>query len=423
MDYDLVFPLDMESGYRYADDQWIGFWACRQSCAQLHHGIDMMAPKMTPVYAVADGTVSWLGSNCCSVFIRHDDGWQSWYIHLNNGTVGTDDGLGWGIADGITRGTRVRAGQVIGWVGDSGNAEATAPHLHFELLDAEGTVVNPYQSLRVAEARGHLVCEGAMATILGTDGPDEIIGTDGDDVIHAGAGDDHVHGGGGNDLICGGEGDDDLSGGEGNDRVLGGPGDDGLFGGVGNDRLFGGPGFDLLSGGKGRDILRGEAEGDLLRGGPGPDEIFPGDGDDTALGGAGADRLHAAAGANELRGGSGRDEVVYRRATVGVVVDLAAGTGSGDGSETLSAIEIVIGSRHDDRITGSDRGNRIRGGGGSDIIAGGDGRDRLSGGSGDDTLSGDVGDDRLIGGADADHVDGGVGTDNCSGEKMIDCEG
>ncbi|MGH8936385.1 MAG: M23 family metallopeptidase [Acidimicrobiia bacterium] len=120
----------------------------------LHQGIDIMADKMTPVVAVADGTVGWMhdeqGGNCCDLALVHDDGWESWYVHLNNDTPGTDDGQGWGFADGIAPGVWVAAGTLIAWVGDSGNAEWTSPHLHFELHQPDGTVVNPYESLLTA---------------------------------------------------------------------------------------------------------------------------------------------------------------------------------------------------------------------------------------------------------------------------------
>jgi peptidoglycan hydrolase-like protein with peptidoglycan-binding domain len=148
VDYPLTAPVD---GDHYLAD-W--FWAARSH--GIHHAQDLMSPKMTPVVAAADGTVrliNWTDQDhmnpdrCCTIALRHNDGWESWYIHLNNDTPGTDDGLAWGIADGIVPGTPVKAGQLIGWVGDSGNAEFTGPHLHFELRDPAGVIVNPFRSL------------------------------------------------------------------------------------------------------------------------------------------------------------------------------------------------------------------------------------------------------------------------------------
>ncbi|MDA2978189.1 MAG: peptidoglycan-binding protein [Actinomycetota bacterium] len=151
VDYDLVFPVDGE--HHFSDT----FWAGRSH--GFHVGQDIMADKMTPVVAAADGVVrlvNWTAephmnpSRCCTLVIRHDDGWESWYIHLDNDTTGTDDGKGWGIKRAITPGVRVVAGQHIAWVGDSGNAEGTAPHLHYELRNPDGVVVNAYSSLVVA---------------------------------------------------------------------------------------------------------------------------------------------------------------------------------------------------------------------------------------------------------------------------------
>ncbi len=124
-----------------------------------HAGVDILADRMTPVVAVADGEVAWLhdgsgGHTCCALALRHDDGWRSRYVHLNDDTPGTDDGRAVGIVPGLRKGTRVTAGQVIGWVGDSGNAEETVPHLHFELRRPDGTAVDPLPSLRAARARG-----------------------------------------------------------------------------------------------------------------------------------------------------------------------------------------------------------------------------------------------------------------------------
>ncbi|HUG74631.1 MAG TPA: peptidoglycan-binding protein [Acidimicrobiia bacterium] len=156
VEWDMTFPVVGQ--YRYHDS----FWAGRGN--GLHHAQDVMADKMVPVVAANAGTIiringsSVSGSTgpshrCCSMAIRHDDGWETVYIHLNNDTPGTDDGQGWGIAPGIAVGQRVNAGQHIGWVGDSGNAEYGAPHLHFEVWTDEKIAVNPFNAMRVAEGR------------------------------------------------------------------------------------------------------------------------------------------------------------------------------------------------------------------------------------------------------------------------------
>ncbi len=153
--YPMYFPV---VGDNYYSDTYT---APRSS--GIHGATDIMADKMTPVVAVADGVIGGQASdgtyypgwfhgegNCCDMEMVHDDGWSSTYIHLNNDTPGTDDGLGWGFAPGIEPGVHVEAGQLIGWVGDSGNAEWTAPHLHFELRNENDELVNPYDHLLTA---------------------------------------------------------------------------------------------------------------------------------------------------------------------------------------------------------------------------------------------------------------------------------
>lgn len=121
-----------------------------------HEGEDILAPKMTPVVAAASGVVIWAqaggSGRCCALTLLHHDGWRTRYLHLNNDTPGTDDGRGHGIAPDIEIGSEVAAGDLIGWVGDSGNAEDTPPHLHFELRRPDGRAVDPYPSLRAASA-------------------------------------------------------------------------------------------------------------------------------------------------------------------------------------------------------------------------------------------------------------------------------
>jgi hypothetical protein len=123
-----------------------------------HEGQDLMAPKMRALVAVFDGTVAQISTRSGNyVVLRGSNGWTAIYIHMNNDTPGTDDALGtanWFLIPGIHVGKQVFAGQQIGWSGDSGNAESTAPHTHFELVkgpDAwSGTVYDPYESLKAA---------------------------------------------------------------------------------------------------------------------------------------------------------------------------------------------------------------------------------------------------------------------------------
>jgi murein DD-endopeptidase MepM/ murein hydrolase activator NlpD len=135
--------------------------------ARSHAGVDIMAEKGTPVVAAADGVVRWMddevGGNCCDVALVHEGGWRTRYFHLNNDTPGTDDGRGYGIAPGLAPGVEVREGELVGFVGDSGNAERTAPHLHFEVLRPNGRPLDPYGILRVAQGEP---VEGPMPSPL-----------------------------------------------------------------------------------------------------------------------------------------------------------------------------------------------------------------------------------------------------------------
>jgi len=133
----------------------------RRSGGRRHHGVDLMAPKMTRVYAAADGYVTRIETSSLAgryVEITHFGGWVTKYVHLNNDTPGTDDGdADWSLtlASSVDIGARVEAGQLIAWVGDSGNAESTGSHTHFELAH-DGQPVDPYLLLKQAWARGEM---------------------------------------------------------------------------------------------------------------------------------------------------------------------------------------------------------------------------------------------------------------------------
>jgi murein DD-endopeptidase MepM/ murein hydrolase activator NlpD len=123
-----------------------------RSGGRRHHGVDLMAPKMTQVYAAEDGYVERIETHSLAgryIEIAHVAGWSTSYVHLNNDNPGTDDGdADWSLtlAPGIFVGAWVEAGQLIAWVGDSGNAEGTGSHTHFELA-IDGTPIDPYPYL------------------------------------------------------------------------------------------------------------------------------------------------------------------------------------------------------------------------------------------------------------------------------------
>jgi Ca2+-binding RTX toxin-like protein len=130
-------------------------------------------------------------------------------------------------------------------------------------------------------------CEGLDATIVGTQGNDDIRGTRGPDVINALGGDDTIRGRGGDDIICGGAGDDVIYGKGDHDSLFGQAGDDTLLAAGGSDFLVGGQGNDALNGGGGGDQLFGDEGDDTLRGGGRNDNSDGGPGIDFCGGGGG----------------------------------------------------------------------------------------------------------------------------------------
>jgi hypothetical protein len=160
----IAFPVS--GSYSYRND----FHEPRGNGTRLHLGNDIIAAKMTPLVSVVDGYVNYLAipeqSWGYEISIQDAEGYSYDYLHVNNDTPGTDDGKGGEVnayAQGIARGVWVTKGQLIGWVGDSGNAETTLPHLHFEMRDPSHTVINPYASLYAASG-GTGVSESAPRT-------------------------------------------------------------------------------------------------------------------------------------------------------------------------------------------------------------------------------------------------------------------
>ena len=97
----------------------------------MHKGVDFGAPTGTPIFAAGDGVlekVGWINGYGRYILIRHNSTYKTAYAHMS----------GW--AKGIRRGARVYQGQIIGYVGSTGNS--TGPHLHYEIL-INGRQVNP----------------------------------------------------------------------------------------------------------------------------------------------------------------------------------------------------------------------------------------------------------------------------------------
>ena len=149
----ITFPV--AGSVHYTDD----FGDCREGCTRHHEGNDLLGAKLMHEVAASNGTISWAhmynsGTAGNMLSLVGDDGWEYWYIHINNDTPGTDDGKNperWRMAPDIHVGSHVKAGQFIAYMGDSGDAESTQPHLHFELHTPHGTPIDPYTSLRLSQ--------------------------------------------------------------------------------------------------------------------------------------------------------------------------------------------------------------------------------------------------------------------------------
>lgn len=121
-----------------------------------HQGNDILAERKAPAVAVEDGTVKfWTTSRNagCMLYLYGRSGTTYQYIHLNNDLTAKNDNRGSCVpkvayAPGLHDGDAVRAGELLGFVGDSGDADGGAAHLHFELHPGGGAAVSPYQWLQ-----------------------------------------------------------------------------------------------------------------------------------------------------------------------------------------------------------------------------------------------------------------------------------
>lgn len=131
-DTELLMPID---GLRVRDVA--DTWGEARSEGRTHEGVDIFAPRGTPVFAVADGYVLRTGSNNLGgiyVFTVGAGGRRYYFAHLA------------AVADGLNRGDEVTTDTVLGFVGNTGNASATPPHLHLGVYERGGPI-NPYPLL------------------------------------------------------------------------------------------------------------------------------------------------------------------------------------------------------------------------------------------------------------------------------------
>lgn len=130
------FMFPVAGRHSYADT-----WGARRSGGRRHKGTDIMASRGTPVVACVSGVISKTspqssGIGGITIWLKGDDGNDYYFAHLNK------------IAGGISKGTRVSKGQVIAFVGSTGNAPESAPHLHFEVHRGGGSATDPYPVLK-----------------------------------------------------------------------------------------------------------------------------------------------------------------------------------------------------------------------------------------------------------------------------------
>ena len=157
----------------------------------------------------------------------------------------------------------------------------------------------------------------------------------------------------------------------------------------------------------GDNVLNGTAYNDAIEGAAGAQTLNGREGDDTLSGGPGADALN---------GGPGSDTADYSASRAGVLVRLhdARAVRFGDAQgDTLTGIEHLTGSEHNDTLAGDGEDNILDGRGGDDVLYGGPagGDDEMYGGHGDDRLFGGKGNDTLYGGRGNDVLKGGPGRD------------
>ena len=175
----LVFPVLGEA--QYTDD----FGDARAQGG--HEGNDIVAPRRALALAAEAGRVKFHTTSSragCMLYLEGASGTEYLYIHLNNDLGDGNDNngrcvAGVAYAKGLRSGDKVAAGQPIGYVGDSGDANGIHPHLHFEVHPGGGGAVSPYPYLQKARRLLFAATPGSTFTLALTG---TVVGTAGQDL-------------------------------------------------------------------------------------------------------------------------------------------------------------------------------------------------------------------------------------------------
>jgi murein DD-endopeptidase MepM/ murein hydrolase activator NlpD len=133
------------SGFAFPVDEphnFISSYGFPRSGGRLHQGNDIFAPYGTPLFACERGVVTKMGTDSLGgikLWISGESGTSYYYAHLSAFAIGVVDG------------TVVEPGTVVGFVGNTGNAISTPPHLHFEIHPGGGPAIDPYPILKAAD--------------------------------------------------------------------------------------------------------------------------------------------------------------------------------------------------------------------------------------------------------------------------------
>jgi murein DD-endopeptidase MepM/ murein hydrolase activator NlpD len=132
----MMFPVLPDA--KLGKATWTDTYLAPRSGGRLHEGQDLMGAKLLKLLATVNGTIVELRheSSGNSLYLEGDDGWFYCYLHINNDDPGTDNGANqfkYAFAPGMAIGKRVLQGEHIAYLGDSGNAEASGSHCHFEI--------------------------------------------------------------------------------------------------------------------------------------------------------------------------------------------------------------------------------------------------------------------------------------------------